>query len=103
MNQQERIAICELCKKKSFSQKYGVICSLTKVRAEFEFSCNDFLEDAKMTSEKNRHLEVSNDRLDRDTVITYLLGLYDGVSWKTYVAVITWLLIVFVAVFLMKN
>lgn len=57
MNDQQRLAICELCSNKGFSPKKGVICTLTSERPAFEGSCADFEEDPKMMAKKRREEE----------------------------------------------
>lgn len=57
MNQAQRLAVCELCKNKEFSPKYGVVCALTSERPAFEGKCDDFENDPKMVSRANRAAE----------------------------------------------
>ncbi len=47
MNQREhQLSYCEICTKKSFSPRKGIICGITQEVATFNDTCDDFEEDA---------------------------------------------------------
>ncbi len=42
MNREKQLEYCKKCIKQEFDMKQGIICSLTKQKANFEIECNDF-------------------------------------------------------------
>lgn len=49
MNQREhQLSYCEICTKKSFSPRKGIICGITQEIATFNHTCDDFEEDANL-------------------------------------------------------
>ncbi|WP_075591167.1 hypothetical protein [Labilibacter marinus] len=48
MTNQERLLFCKRCTKREMDLKTGLICSITKEKANFEDQCADFNEDEKV-------------------------------------------------------
>ncbi|MDG1333533.1 MAG: hypothetical protein P8P74_14450 [Crocinitomicaceae bacterium] len=82
MNDQQRLAICELCSNKGFSPKKGVVCTLTSERPAFEDSCADFEEDPKMMAKKRREEEDREKAIQNNAGIGQSLEASHGMNGR---------------------
>jgi hypothetical protein len=46
MTREEHLRFCKICKNQGFDSKFGIICSLTGRRADFDLECDHFVEDS---------------------------------------------------------
>ncbi|MBN2891560.1 MAG: RDD family protein [Bacteroidales bacterium] len=60
MNRQERLKFCKVCKKQSYDQLKGIICSLTDDLASFENFCEYYEEDAILVVENKKKEDESD-------------------------------------------
>ena len=89
MNDQQRLAICELCSNKGFSPKTGVICSITSERPAFEGSCTNFEEDPKMMAKKRREEEDRQNELNNSGTIGQSLEANHGMNGRIIAGVLS--------------
>lgn len=79
MTHAERIAICSVCTKRAFNPKQGIICSLTKEKADFEGSCADYHEDSKeVRIEKQKIKSIQSDTNKSNNKGRYALFIIGG-------------------------
>ena len=52
MTREEHLRFCKICKNQGFDSKFGIICSLTGRRADFDLECDHFVEDQKLKAEQ---------------------------------------------------
>ncbi|MGQ1891668.1 hypothetical protein ACT29H_14600 [Thermophagus sp. OGC60D27] len=52
MTREEHLRFCKICKNQGFDSQFGIICSLTGRRADFDLECDHFVEeDQKLKAE----------------------------------------------------
>lgn len=81
MTREYQLKYCNVCTKRSFNPKFGVVCSITQEVATFENTCPDFLEDEKeVILEKEIKKELQSDvnkLLNRGRIALFVVsGLY---------------------------
>ena len=54
MDKTNQFLECQLCKKRAFNSRIGIVCSLTNEKRAVEEACPDFEEDPKVDKEKAR-------------------------------------------------
>ena len=59
MDREEHLKFCQICKEQKFDFKQGIICRLTNLPADFEVSCDSFVEDSKF--KKKNELATKSD------------------------------------------
>ena len=57
MTREEHLRFCKICKNQKFDPKQGVVCGLTNTRADFEGSCNFFIEDSELKAQQDIELK----------------------------------------------
>lgn len=87
MKREEHIKFCEICSNKKFDFKVGVICGLTMKVADFEESCDDFVENINFkkkimerkstidTSKTKRFINHFIDRLISIFLVSFIIEL----------------------------
>lgn len=50
MTREEQLKFCKICKNQKFDMNQGIICGLTNQRADFEETCDSFIEDSELKS-----------------------------------------------------
>jgi len=96
MNRAYRIQFCEKCEKREFNSKLGIICSLTQKPAEFESSCESFVEDKKQTEWINKEIQKRTDKdLQKKTFGFAAFGLKKGIIISAVCMVISLLANIF--------
>lgn len=54
MTREEQLKFCSVCKNRQMDMKQGMLCGLTKAKADFETACPNYLEDAEKKEKKER-------------------------------------------------
>lgn len=57
MTREEQLKFCKICKKQKFDIHQGIICGLTGLPADFENSCQFFIEDPELRAQQELRLE----------------------------------------------
>jgi len=52
------LSFCSVCKNKEMNLKEGIICSLTKQKADFTENCENYLEDEKLADERVERVKL---------------------------------------------
>ena len=89
MNDQQRLAVCELCSNKGFSPRNGVICSITSERPAFEGECKDFEEDPKMIAKKRREEEDRQNEIASNASLSQSLESNHGMNGRIIFGVLS--------------
>lgn len=51
MTREERLKFCKVCKNQKFDFNQGIICNLTNQPADFEETCNSYIEDSELKNQ----------------------------------------------------
>jgi hypothetical protein len=78
MKTEVQMKFCTVCKNRTFSPKYGIICGLTNDLPTFESSCETYVEDKKEVSlqkeNQNRLKEETNKPIRNARVSLFVIG-----------------------------
>lgn len=101
MRRNEQLKFCKNCKNQKFDLGQGVICGLTNSPADFEVSCNDFIEDYELKIQNDLKL-TENDVLNKiasqgkrftnyiiDLIFLYIFSFIFGITLGILIAVIS--------------
>ena len=81
MTREDQLAFCSVCKNRTFNPKKGIICKLTMEVADFDYQCDDYIEDeneAKLVKQKKDALKgEANETINTGRVaLFFIAGIY---------------------------
>ena len=81
MTREEQLVFCSVCKNRAFNPKTGIICNITMKVADFEYKCDNFIEnekEAELVDQKKEALKGEvNKSINQGRIALFVLaGIY---------------------------
>ena len=73
MTTEDKLAICQVCSKRSFDSAKGIVCSLTGDKPAFEGACENYGEDAAAAAERAKRKEEAKKPADIEGFFAFYL------------------------------